>query len=144
MERILVADDEADIREIMRSILKKEGYDVIIAKDGPEGLALAKEHKPDLVVLDYLMPGLNGIEVCQALKKDPSTEAIPVIIVTAFPNQKEQGLSAGAVDFMNKDIDTIDLLVRVRSALKVRHITNELQRAIAYIAELEKKVPKSV
>ena len=143
MERILVADDEADIREITRSILAKEGYEVILAKDGNEALIMAKEHKPDLAIMDFLMPGLNGIEVCQALKKDPVTENIPVIIVTAYPNQKEQGLSAGAVDFMSKEMDTIDLMTRVRSALKVRHITNELQRAIAYIEELEKKLPKS-
>jgi two-component system, OmpR family, alkaline phosphatase synthesis response regulator PhoP len=142
MERILIADDEEDIREITRSILVKEKYEVILAKDGNEALILAKEQKPDLAVFDFLMPGLNGVEVCQAMKKDPETAGIPVIIVTAYPNQKEQGLQAGAVDFMSKEIDTIDLLSRVRSALKVRHINNELQRAIAYIEELEKKIPK--
>lgn len=142
MERILVADDEADIREILCSILKKEGFEVIPARDGNEALQLVKDQKPDLVILDFLMPGLNGVEVCQALKKDPATEPIPVIIVTAYPNQKEQGLAAGAVDFMSKEVENIDLMTRVRSALKVRHITNELQRAIAYIEELEKKLSK--
>lgn len=143
MEWVLVADDEADIREITRSILVKEGYEVILAKDGNEALTLARDKKPDLAILDFLMPGLNGIEVCQAMKKDPATAMIPVIICTAYPNQKEQGLGAGAVDFMSKEMDSIDLMTRVKSALKVRHITNELQRAIAYIEELEKKIPKS-
>lgn len=143
MERILVADDEADIREITRSILVKSGYEVFIAKDGNEALLMTNESMPDLVILDYLMPGLNGLEVCQALKKNPATAVIPVIIITAYPTQKEQGLAAGAVDFMSKEMDTIDLLTRVKSALKVRHISNELQRAIAYIEELEKKIPKT-
>lgn len=64
MERILVADDEADIRQIMQSIIAKAGYEVIMAEDGVQALNLAREQKPDLIVLDFLMPGLNGLEVC--------------------------------------------------------------------------------
>ena len=138
MERILVADDEADIREILKIILDKEGYGVILAKDGQEALDLIKADKPDLIILDYLMPVLDGISVCKALKKDDATRLIPVIMATAYENEKENGLAAGAVDFISKPIDRIDLLLRIRSVLKVRHITNELQRVIAYIAELEK------
>lgn len=138
MDKILVADDEQDIREIMQVILQKEGYEVVLAKDGAEVLALVKQTSPDLIVLDYLMPGTDGIEACQALKKDSSAKGIPVIMVTAYPNEKEKGLAAGAVDFITKPVDRIDLLLRIKSALKVKHITNELQRIIAYIAELEK------
>lgn len=143
MERILVADDEADIRQIMKGIIAKEGYEVILAEDGTKALAVAQTEKPDLIVLDFLMPGLNGIEVCKALKKEAATKDIPVIIVTAYPNQKEQALSAGAVDFMSKEADNVDILWRIKSALKVRNIANELQRMIAYIDELEKKLPPS-
>ena len=138
MERILIADDEADIREILKIILDKEGYGVILAKDGQEALDLIKADKPDLIILDYLMPVLDGISVCKALKKDDATKLIPVIMATAYENEKENGLAAGAVDFISKPIDRIDFLLRIRSVLKVRHITNELQRVIAYIAELEK------
>ena len=138
MEKILVVDDEEDVRQIMKSILSKEGYEVMIAKDADEALNLAKTNKPDLIILDYLMSGLNGVELCRALKKDNATKPIPVIMVTAYPGEKEESLSAGAVDFITKPVDKIDLMLRIRSVLRVRHISNELQRIIAYIAELEK------
>lgn len=143
MEKILVADDEADIRQIMQSIIAKAGYEVILAEDGVQALNVAREQKPDLIVLDFLMPGLSGLEVCKALRKEPELKNIPVIIVTAYPNQKEEALKAGATDFMSKEADTVDILWRIQSALKVRSIDNELQRMIAYIAEIEKKVPRS-
>ncbi|MCG8430753.1 MAG: response regulator [Candidatus Omnitrophica bacterium] len=141
MEKILIADDEVDIREIMKSIIAKEGYEVIAVEDGTQALATAREVKPDLVILDYLMPGLNGIEVCRALQKEEETRRIPVIIITAYPNQKDEALNAGAVDFLSKEADNVDIVWRIRSALKVRNVANELQRMIAYINELEKKVP---
>ncbi|MEW6100687.1 MAG: response regulator [Candidatus Omnitrophota bacterium] len=138
MEKILVADDELEILGMIETILKKEGYEVVAAKDGQEALNLAKAQKPDLIVSDYLMPNLNGAELCRALKKESETKAIPIIIVTAYPAEKERSLSAGAVDFIAKPVDKFDLLLRIRSALRVRHISNELQKIIAYIAELEK------
>jgi len=138
MEKILYADDDPDIQELIKSILSKEGYEIIIAKDGYEALNLTKAHKPDLVILDFLMPGLNGVEICAALKKDNETTDIPVIVVTGYPGEKEKSLSAGAIDFLSKPLDKTDLLLRIRSALKVRHIKNELQKIISYIAELEK------
>jgi len=138
MEKILYADDDLDIQELIKGILKREGFEVIIARDGKEALSLAQAHKPDLAILDFLMPGLNGEEVCIALKKDDATKAIPVIMLTAYPSEKEKSLSVGAIDFLNKPIEKNDLLLRIRSVLKVRHIKNELQKIIAYIAELEK------
>lgn len=141
MEKILIADDEVDIREIMKSIIAKEGYEVVAVEDGTQALETAREVKPDLVILDYLMPGLNGIEVCRALQKEEETRHIPVIIITAYPNQKDEALNAGAVDFLSKEADNVDIIWRIRSALKVRNIANELQRMIAYINELEKESP---
>lgn len=138
MDKILYADDDADIQEIIKSILAKENFEVTIAKDGIEALNLATQNKPDVILLDYLMPGLSGLQVLEALRKNQDTKSIPVIMVTAYPNEKEESLSKGAVDFINKPVDKIDLLLRIRSVLKVRHIENELQKMIAYIAELEK------
>lgn len=138
MEKILVADDEEEVRDIMKDILTKEGYNVVVAKDGQEALGLTKTNNPDLIILDYMMPGLDGVQTCQSLKKDNQTKSIPVIMVTAYPGEKESGLSAGAIDFVTKPIEKVALLVRIRSALKVRHISNELQKIIAYIEELEK------
>jgi CheY-like chemotaxis protein len=139
MEKILYADDEPEVREIIQKILSKEKYEVILAADGNEALKLAKEKSPDLIILDYLMPGLNGVDVAAALQKDAETKSIPIIMVTAYPYEKEKSLDVGAVDFITKPIEKADLLLRIRSVLKVRHIKNELQKIITYIAELEKK-----
>lgn len=139
MERILVVEDDPDVQGILKTILSKEGYEVNMAGTGREAFILAKESHPDLILTDFLMPGMNGVELCESLKKEINTKDIPIIMVTAYPSEKEKGLSAGAVDFVIKPIEKIDLLLRIRSALKVRHITNELQKIIAYIGELEKK-----
>lgn len=140
MEKILFADDDAEIQDIVKTILMKEGYGVTVAKDGNEALDLARVSNPDLIILDYLMPGLDGIEVCRALKNDRAFKDVPVMILTAHPAEKERSLAAGAVDFLTKPVEKIDLLHRIRSVLKVRYINNELQKMIAYIEELEKKL----
>ena len=130
MEKILLADDDADVQEIAKVILTKEGYEAIIAKDGNEALDLAKANNPDLIILDYLMPGLDGLEVCRALKKEEALKNIPVLIITAHAGEKERSLDAGAVDFLTKPVEKADLLHRIKSVLKVRHINNELQKML--------------
>lgn len=139
MTKVLYADDDQEIQRAAKSILSKEGYEPLIAKDGEEALRLSKEQKPDCILLDYLMPGMDGIQVCEALQKDEDTKHIPVIMITAYPNEKEKALAAGAVDFISKPVERTDLLLRIKSVVKVGHIKNELQKIIAYIAELEKK-----
>jgi two-component system, OmpR family, alkaline phosphatase synthesis response regulator PhoP len=138
MERIVYADDDADIRDIINGILTKEGYELILAKDGQEAWDVVREVNPDLVILDYDMPKINGVTLCEKFKKDALTKSIPIIMITAYPSQKEASLHAGAVDFINKPIEKTDLIMRIKSVLKVRHIKNELQKVIAYIAELDK------
>jgi two-component system, OmpR family, alkaline phosphatase synthesis response regulator PhoP len=138
MEKILFADDDVEIQVVVKSILTRAGYDTVIAKDGAEALHLAEETNPDLIVLDYVMPVMEGLETCKALKANPKTNHIPVIMVTAYASEKENSLAAGAVDFITKPVDKADLLLRIKSILKVRHIKNELQKIIAYLAELEK------
>lgn len=138
MNKILFVDDDPGMRETVRDILAEKGYEIVVAQDGNETIKLAKDSKPDLIVLDYLLPDINGSEVCKILKKNPETEHIPVIIVTAYPDQKEESLRAGAIDFVTKPIDNTDLLLRISSVFKVKHIKNELQKIIAYISELEK------
>jgi DNA-binding response OmpR family regulator len=138
MEKILLADDDQEVQDIVKIILEKEGYAVSVAKDGNETLNAVKQDKPDLIILDYLMPGLSGIEVLNALKSADESKNIPVLMVTAHPTEKQRALDAGAVDFITKPVEKTDLLLRIKSVLKVRHITNELQKIIAYISELEK------
>jgi CheY-like chemotaxis protein len=139
MAKILFADDDSGIREVVSEILSREGYQVVVAKDGPEVLVLAKSDKPDLIISDFQMPGLNGIDVCKRLKADDFTKNIPVIMVTGYPSEKEESLNAGAFDFIAKPIDKTDLLLRIKCVLKVSNISNELQKVIGYIQELEKK-----
>ncbi len=138
MAKILLADDDTDIRDIISGILTREGFEVLLAKDGNEALDLAKTGKPDLILLDFLMPQMNGVEVCEALKKDKEMKSIPVIMITAYASEKEKSLSSGAIDFITKPIEKVDLMLRIRSVLKVSNISNELQKIIAYIQELEK------
>jgi CheY-like chemotaxis protein len=139
MDKILVVDDEQDIRDSLRSILSKEGFTVLLASDGREALEIAKTQEPALILLDYSMPGMTGVDVAKQLKKDEATKGISIVMVTAYPGEKENGLSAGAEDFITKPVEKLDLLLRIKSVLKVRYISNELQRMIAYIAELEKE-----
>jgi two-component system, OmpR family, alkaline phosphatase synthesis response regulator PhoP len=138
MDKILFADDDLEIQRIVNTILSKEGFEVIPAHNGAEALSLAEEKNPDLIILDYLMPVMDGIEACRVLKTNPKTQRIPVIMITAYAVEKENSLTAGAVDFIAKPLDKIDLMLRIRSILKVKHIKNELQKVIAYIAELDK------
>ena len=138
-ETILVVDDEAVNRELLQAILKEAGYEVALAGDGVTALALATAAPPDLILLDHRMPGLSGLEVCEQVKRDPATQAVPVIVVTAHGEvtHKEAALTRGADDFVTKPVKAGDLWARVSAMLKVRRIREELDRTLAYLNELE-------
>ena len=138
-ERILVVDDEAVNREFQEAILIDAGYEVVVASDGASALAEIQAHPPDLILLDLLMPGMHGLEVCQRLKQEMATARIPVIVVTAVGQitAKEEALTSGADDFVTKPFQPADLRVRVQAMLKVRQIRQELDRTLAYLHELE-------
>ena len=97
---VLVADDDEDILQLVSFRLERAGYTVVTAADGPEALAAARQHQPDLAVLDVMMPGLNGYEVTRQLRADPATAAIPVILLTARVQEADvsRGFEAGADD----------------------------------------------
>jgi DNA-binding response OmpR family regulator len=141
-DRILVVDDEEEIRTLLENFLTGQGYGVILASDGNVALELAETENPQIIILDIKLPGLNGIEVCRRLKEKEKTKSIPVIVITGFGDNKIVALDAGADDFVNKPFDLAELSIRVKSALRIRHLTNELDRAIAYIEELRKDLPK--
>jgi len=138
-ERVLVVEDEAVNREFLEAILAERGYEVVLASDGPSALAEVQAHPPDLILLDLLMPGMHGLEVCQRLKQGVATASIPVIVVTAVGQitTKEAALTSGADDFVTKPIQAEDLRARVQAMLKVRRIRQELDRTLAYLHELE-------
>jgi len=140
-DKILVVDDEEEIRSLLCSFLEGQGYQVVLASDGNEALDLVETENAQVVILDIKLPGLNGIEVCKRLKAQEKTRSIPVIIITGFGDNKLLALDVGADDFVNKPFDMADLLIRVKSALRIRHLNDELERALAYIEELRKDLP---
>ena len=141
-EKILVADDEQEIRNLLDHFLEGQGYEVVLASDGNQALKLAAEENPQLIILDIKMPGLDGLEVCKRLKEKEQTKLIPVIVITGFEDNKMQALDIGADDFVNKPFDMAEIYSRVKSALRIRHLTDELERAVAYIEELQRDLAK--
>lgn len=142
VEKILVADDEQEIRNLLGSFLKSQGYEVVLASDGNQALQLAEKENPDAMILDVRMPGLDGLEVCKRLKEHEQTRLIPVIFITGFEDNKMEALNIGGDDFVNKPFDMAEISIRVRSVLRIRHLTNELERAVAYIEELRKNLSR--
>ena len=118
--KIVVIEDEVDILEVINYNLSKEGFDVCSALDGEEGLAWIKKEVPDLVLLDLMLPGLDGIEICRKLKTDYSTRSIPIIMVTAKGEESDivLGLGMGADDYMVKPFRPRELIARIRSVLR--------------------------
>ena len=140
-EKILVVEDEQDLRELVSKYFVDMGYQVVVAADGTDALDLAKEEKPQIILLDLKMPELDGLEICKKLKANERTKTIPIIIVTAYNNQLNEALAAGADDFVAKPVHLLDLSVRVKSILKVRHVTDDLEKSVAYMKELQKNLP---
>jgi DNA-binding response OmpR family regulator len=137
--RILTVDDEIQNLELLEAMLTSAGYEVCLAHEGEEALRLARERKPDLILLDLMMPGLSGFEVCARVKTDPQTGGIPVLFVTALNqiSDKERAMAAGGDDFLTKPFQRTELLARVEALLRVRHLNRDLDRALAYLHELE-------
>jgi two-component system cell cycle response regulator len=127
--RILVVDDiEANVR-LLEAKLAAEYYEVLTAADGPTALALAAAEKPDIVLLDVMMPGMDGFSVCRRLKDDAETRHIPVVLVTALDGRADRvaGLEAGADEFLTKPIDDVMLFARVRSLTRLKAVIDELR-----------------
>jgi two-component system cell cycle response regulator len=127
--RILVVDDiESNVR-LLEAKLSAEYYDVLTASDGPTALAIAASELPDIVLLDVMMPGMDGFQVCRRLKDDPATRHVPVVLVTALDGRADRvaGLEAGADDFLTKPIDDVMLFARVRSLVRLKAVIDELR-----------------
>jgi DNA-binding response OmpR family regulator len=137
-EKILVVDDEEMPRCLLQAALEKEGYEVVLASGGEEAVRLGESEKPHLVILDAVMADPDGIKTCPALRANPKTRAIPIILATGFTEFLAEALHAGADDFVTKPVRLAALLARVRAMLKVSHIEGRVERAMAYTKELEK------
>jgi len=141
-EKVLVVDDERQIRDLLNEFLTGEGYEVLLASNGEEAIELAETEYPDVILLDVKMPGFDGIEVCKRLKAESKTQFVPVIMITGYIDNKMVAIEAGVDDFVNKPIDLVELAVRVKSILRIRYLTDELERAVAYIEELGRSLPQ--
>lgn len=119
-ELILVVDDEPKIVKLTRDYLEKDGFRVISAGDGEAALAAARRERPDLVVLDLMLPGMDGLEVCRELKKDSQTERIPIVMLTAKGEESDivTGLELGADDYVTKPFSPRELVARIRTLLR--------------------------
>src|SRR4030042_1396160 len=129
MPKILLSDDDPVLLKYLSAVLEKFDYRYITATNGIETIERVKTDSPDLVLLDVMMPGMDGLEVCKKLKGDPSTHYIPIIIITGSVDRKlrVEGLLAGANDFLTKPIDRQELLVRVRTLLRIKEVEDFLR-----------------
>jgi two-component system cell cycle response regulator len=127
--QILVVDDVQANIKLLEAKLSSEYYDVITARDGFEALTQAKEHKPDLILLDVMMPGMDGFETCKKLKEDIELSHIPVVMVTALSEKSDRlkGLESGADDFLTKPINDMALFARMRSLVRIKLLLDELR-----------------
>ena len=139
---VLIVDDDVVVRETLRAAVALEGYRFALAADGREALNKLAEVQPDVVLLDVMMPGMDGFEVTRRIKNNPATILIPVILVTALDSRQErmQGIAAGADDFLNKPIDRLQLLTRLATVARLRRVSRELDDAETVLESLARSI----
>jgi DNA-binding response OmpR family regulator len=128
--KVLLLEDEQDVAELIRYNLAKEGYDVLVSGNGAEALRLAREHRPDVVLLDIMVPQLNGWEVCRRLKQDADLASIPVIMVSGRVDEGDKvlGFELGADDYVTKPFSPRELLARIRAVLRRRGLADAKEK----------------
>jgi adenylate cyclase len=148
--RILVADDNPMNVDILRARLVAQGYEVLTAGDGEEALALARDGRPDLILLDVMMPKCDGLEVSRRLRGDPTAPFVPIILVTALADSKDvvAGLAAGGDEYLTKPVDQAALVARVKSMLRIKELHDTVQGLAAQLGDanrtLERRVEEQV
>lgn len=137
--RILIADDNPTNVELLEVYLAEVDCEIATAADGRETLEQVARFRPDLILLDIMMPKLSGFEVCKKIKEDPATRNIMILMVTALNEDGdiERAVAAGCDDFLSKPVNKLELLKRVENMLKLRHISDELERLRSYIDSME-------
>jgi len=141
MPRILIVDDREQNVRVLESMLAPQGYEVILAYGGMEALERVAEERPDLILLDVLMPDMDGFTVTRALRAAPGGQALPILMVTALHEvqDKVRGFEAGADDFLSKPFNSIELLARVRSLLRIKRLHDELEEKNALLENVLKR-----
>lgn len=135
---VLVVDDIDANARLLERLLAREGHRVLFARDGGEALDRVRRDQPDLVLMDVIMPTLDGFETCRRLKSDPATRLVPVVLITALQSSRDRvkGLEVGADDFLTRPVNTAELTARVRSLLRIKRFTDELDSAESVILSL--------
>ena len=138
---VLIVDDNPQNVELLLAFLESLPVKLATAMDGVDALAKVKQHHPDLILLDIMMPRMSGFEVCRRLKSDPATRDIQILMVTALNElgDIEKASECGTDDFVSKPVNKFELLTRVKSLLRVRHLKSELERALTYLNEVEQE-----
>ena len=137
-EKILIVDDEKDIVKLLEYNLKKEGFRTVTAYDGNEALEKAGREHPDLILLDVMLPEVDGLEVCKQIKKDPATRTVPVIMLTARSQETDKviGLELGADDYVTKPFGVRELLARVKALLRRTHEAGAPAAEVMHIGDI--------
>ncbi len=132
IESILVVDDEQDIVDLIEHHLKQSGFSVMTALDGPSGLERARKERPSLIILDLMLPEMDGKDICRALKSNPSTQSIPVLMLTAKAEEVDRivGFELGADDYVAKPFSPRELVLRVKAILRRKEVTQEGAKTI--------------
>jgi CheY-like chemotaxis protein len=143
---ILIVDDNQTNLGVLADFLEESGFTILIARDGESGLEKARYGRPDLILLDVMMPGIDGFETCRRLKADQATQDIPVIFVTALSNSEEKikGFEVGAVDYITKPLHEKEVLARVTTHLRLQALTHQLQQEIAERKRTELELQRSL
>jgi DNA-binding response OmpR family regulator len=144
--RILVVDDVPANVRMLAMLLKTRGYEVITAACGQEGLDKTFSEQPDLVLLDVMMPDINGYDVCAAIRANPATQTLPVVMVTALdqPEERVKGIEAGCDDFISKPVSPPEVLARVKSLLRIRRLHEQVQRQADELREWNRTLEQRV
>jgi diguanylate cyclase (GGDEF)-like protein len=141
---ILVVEDETNSRLLLKTYLTSDDYNVKLARSGEEALEIAAAHPPSVIILDIILPGMNGYEVCKRLKHSIRTSFIPIILVTALRGNDErvQGIEAGADDFISKPFNRVELLTRIKSLLRIKALNDALEQKIEELEKAKTKLRK--
>ena len=137
--RVMIVDDNPQNVELLQAFLESLPVQIATAVDGVDALEKVAQFNPDLILLDIMMPRMSGFQVCRKLKNDPATRDIQILMVTALNElgDIEQATECGTDDFVSKPVNKFELLTRVKSLLRVRHLKNELERALTYLNEVD-------
>jgi DNA-binding response OmpR family regulator len=146
---VLIVDDEPEIRELLGARLVHAGHEVVTASNGEEALRRIAERLPDAVLLDVVMPGMNGIEVCRRIRGSPTTEHLPILMITALTDRTSRlkAIDAGASDFLTKPFDSEEIMLRVRNAVHMKHLFDQIQennRRFRQFDELDADLTKMI